>query len=179
MNKLMVAVIALFVAGAAATMPLAAADLTRQQRATIESNLLRQLMSTVGVFDYAAFQLDAQGTVTLFGEVREATLKTHLAEDAKKVEGVKRVKNQIEVLPLSPTDDAIRRAMYNAIYSQTGFARYAQRAVPPVHIIVKNGSVRLEGAVANKIELAQLNAAANGVTGVLSVKNNVRIDTPE
>jgi hyperosmotically inducible protein len=179
MNKFIIAVLTLFLAGAAATTTLAGADLTREQRAAIERNLLRELMPTVGVFDYAAFQLDAQGNVTLLGEVREATLKTHLAEDAKKVEGVKRIKNQIEVLPLSPTDDAIRRAMYNAIYSQTGFERYTQRAIPPVHIIVKNGAVRLEGAVANKIELAQLNAAAKGVTGVLSVKNNVRIDAAE
>jgi Putative phospholipid-binding domain. len=41
---------------------------------------------------------------------------------------------------------------------------------------VKNGSVRLEGYVANKVELAQLNAAAKGVPGVLAFRNNVRID---
>ena len=176
MRRLILTCITFFLIGGTATAGLAGADLTREQRARIEGELLRKLTPTVGVFDYVAFLLDAQGTVTLLGEVRDSTLKSHVAEDATEVEGVARVRNQIEVLPPSPTDDQIRRAMYNAIYSQTGFERYTQRAVPPVHIIVKNGSVRLEGAVANKLELAQLEAAAKGVPGVLSVKNNVRID---
>jgi hyperosmotically inducible periplasmic protein len=153
-----------------------AVDLTQQQRASIEETLLRKLTPTVGVFDYLAFQLDAKGTVTLFGEVRDATLKTHAEEDAKKVEGVKRIRNQIEVLPPLPTDDQIRRAVYAAIYHQPGFIRYTQQAVPPVHIIVKNGYVRLEGYVANKLELAQMEVAAKGVPGVFSVSNNVRTD---
>jgi hyperosmotically inducible protein len=93
------------------------------------------------------------------------------------VEGVARVRNQIEVLPISPSDDQIRRAVYNAIYSQNGFERYAQRADPPVHIIVKNGSVHLEGNLATKLEFAQMEAAVKGVPGVFSVQNNVRIDT--
>ena len=156
--------------------PASGVDLTREQRARIEQALLHELTPTIGVFDYVAFQLDATGTVRLLGEVRDAPLKAHVAEDTKKVEGVKRIKNEIEVLPISPTDDQIRRAVYTAIYSQTGFERYTQPAVPPVHIIVKNGSVRLEGIVANKVELAQVNAAAKSVPGVLSVKNNVRIE---
>jgi osmotically-inducible protein OsmY len=152
------------------------ADLTREQRAKIEQRLLSELSPTIGVFDFVAFQLDAKGTVKLLGQVRDANLKKHVEEDAKKVEGVQRIRNEIEVLPPSPTDDQIRRAVYTAIYSQTGFERYTQQAVPPVHIIVKNGSVRLEGYVANKVELAQLNAAAKGVPGVLTFRNNVRID---
>ena len=153
-----------------------AVDLTQEQRARIEEAILREVTPSVGVFDYVAFQLDAKGTVTLFGEVRDATLKTHAAEDAKKVEGVKRIRNQIEVLPPLPTDDQIRQAVYAAIYHQPGFIRYTQQAVPPVHIIVKNGYVRLEGFVANKLELAQVEAAAKGVPGVFSVTNNVRTD---
>jgi hyperosmotically inducible protein len=152
-------------------------DLTRDQRARIEQALLRELTPTIGVFDYVAFQLDERGTVRLFGQVRDATLKKHVEEDARKVEGVARIKNDIEVLPISPTDDQIRRAVYTAIYSQTGFERYTQRAAPPVHIIVKSGGVRLEGYVANKVEFAQVEAASKGVPGVFSVKNNVRIDT--
>jgi hyperosmotically inducible protein len=152
------------------------ADLTQAQRARIEQALLRELTPTIGVFDYVAFQLDAKGTVKLFGQVRDTTLKTHVAEDAKKVEGVERIKNKIEVLPVSPVDDQIRRAVHTAIYRQPGFERFTQSAVPPVHIIVKNGSVRLEGYVANKVEFEQVNAASRGVPGVLSVKNNVRIE---
>ena len=178
MRRLVLACISVFVIGAAVSVS-AAADLTREQRAKMENALLRELTPTVGVFDYVAFQLDEKGTVTLLGQVRDANLKKHVEEDSKKVEGVARVRNQIEVLPPSPTDEEIRRAMYNAIYSQTGFARYTQRAVPPVHIIVKNGSVRLEGAVATRLEYAHLEDAATGVPGVFAVKTNVRVDAED
>jgi hyperosmotically inducible periplasmic protein len=176
MRKLIVGCMAMLLVGSGSFISAAPVDLTRQQRANLEDALLQKLTPLVGVFDYVAFQVDATGGVTLHGQVREATLKTHAAEDAKKVAGVKGVKNQIEVLPLSPTDDGIRRAVYSAIYSQSGFTRYTQQASPPVHIIVKNGSVRLEGRVANKLELAQVNAAAKGVPGVFSVKNNVQVE---
>ena len=178
MRRLILVCISVFLAGAAVSMS-AAADLTQEQRAKLETAILRELTPSVGVFDYVAFQLEANGTVTLLGQVRDANLKKHAEEDTKKVEGVARVRNQIEVLPPSPTDDEIRRSMYNAIYSQTGFVRYTQRAVPPVHIVVKNGSVRLEGAVATRLEYAQLEAAAKGVTGVLAVTNKVRVDAED
>ena len=177
MKKLILSTLTISLLIGAAVFTAAGADLTQQQRAKIENELLRELAPTIGVFDYVAFQLDAKGTVTLLGQVRDANLKKHAEEDARKVEGVQRVRNQIEVLPLSPSDDQIRRAVYTAIYSQNGFERYTQRAVPPVHIIVKNGAVRLEGSVASKLEYAQLDAATKGVPGVFSVKNNVRIDT--
>jgi len=177
MKRLILAFITILVFAGASQIAMGAADnLTRTARANIERDLKHELSPQVGVFDYVAFRLEGNGTVTLFGQVREPNLKTHLEEDAKKVVGVARVQNRIEVLPPSPSDDSIRRAVYNAIYSQTGFNRYALRAVPPIHIIVKNGSVALEGFVANKLEHAQVNAAANGVSGVFSVKNNLRID---
>jgi hyperosmotically inducible protein len=169
--------VVLFCVGAQNVTATQGADLTREQRAKIEKQLQSELAPTVGVFDHVALQLDEKGTVTLVGQVRDPNLKKHAEEDVKKVEGVARVRNQIEVLPISPSDDQIRRAVYNAIYSQNGFERYAQRADPPVHIIVKNGSVHLEGNLATKLEFAQMEAAVKGVPGVFSVQNNVRIDT--
>src|ERR1700735_4104703 len=65
----------------------------------------------------------------------------------KRVEGVSSVDNQIEVLPLSPDDDRIRMAAHRAIFSQARWQRYQLSAVPPIHIIVENGSITLEGAV--------------------------------
>lgn len=153
----------------------AADDLSREERARIEIDLLRELSPSVGVYDYVAFQLDGKGAVTLTGQVRDANLKGHMSKDAKKVEGVRRVNNRIEVLPVSSTDDQIRQAVYNAIYSLNGFERYRRQASPPIHIIVKNGSVTLEGVVATSLEYAQVRAAANNVPGVFSVKNNLRI----
>jgi hyperosmotically inducible protein len=154
---------------------IAADDLSRAERARIESDLLRELAPSVGVFDYVAFQLDGKGAVTLTGQVRDATLKRHMSEDARKVDGIRRVNNRIEILPVSPTDDQIRQAVYNAIYRLNGFERYRLQATPPVHIIVKNGAVTLEGVVATSLEYAQVRAAANNVPGVFSVKSNVRV----
>jgi len=177
MKKLILATITILVIAGAPQFTAGAADnLTRGARADIERSLVHELAPLVGVFDYVAFKLDADGSLTLFGQVREPRVKTHVEEDAKKVPGVTRVLNRIEVLPISPADDQIRRAVYNSIYSQTGFSRYAARAVPPIHIIVKNGSVTLEGVVATKLEHSQANAAANGVSGVFSVKNNLHIE---
>ena len=179
MKRLISTITALAIAAAVPASAIAADDLTQETRARIERDLIRELAPTIGVFDYVSFQVDGTGTVTLFGQVRDAMLKKHATEDTQRVAGVKRVRNQIEVLPLSPTDDEIRRAIYNAIYSQRGFERYRTRATPPIHIIVKNGTVALEGVVATKVEYAQVKAAAGNVPGVFSVKNNVHVGSTD
>ena len=48
-------------------------------------------------------------------------------------------------------------------------------AVPPVHIIVANGHVTLEGTVMNKMDRNVAGIAANSVPGVFSVTNNLRV----
>lgn len=128
-----------------------------------------------GVFDNFAYKVEG-GTVTLLGQVTRPTLKTDAERAVKQIEGVQRVDNRIEVLPLSPNDDRIRVAVYRAIYGTTGLDRYALRAVPTIHIIVSNGNVTLEGAVGNEMDKNLANIKANGVPGVFSVKNNLRVD---
>jgi hyperosmotically inducible protein len=88
---------------------------------------------------------------------------------------VQNVVNNIEVLPLSPMDDQIRRAVYRAVYSQPGLEMYSLRAVPTIHIIVKNGHVTLTGAVANPGDKQRAGIAANGVSGVFSVTNDLLV----
>ena len=128
-----------------------------------------------GVFDNLAFQVDG-GTVTLLGQVSRPTLKTDAERVAKSIEGVERVINRIEVLPLSPYDDRIRLATYRAIYGNTALNRYALQAVPPIHIIVKNGNVTLEGVVANEGDKNIADIQARSVPGVFSVTNNLRVE---
>jgi hyperosmotically inducible protein len=86
---------------------------------------------------------------------------------------VSSVVNEIEVLPLSPNDDQIRRAAFRAIYSDPSLSRYAESAVPSIHIIVKNGNVTLEGVADNDTDKNLANLRANGVPNVFSVKNNL------
>ncbi len=128
-----------------------------------------------GVFDDLAYRVDGN-KVTLFGEVTRPTLKSDAGRVVQKIEGVQSVTNNIEVLPLSPNDDQIRRAVYRAIYSQPGLDMYSLRAVPTIHIVVKNGNVILRGAVANQGDKDRANIAANGVPGVFSVKNELMVD---
>jgi len=127
------------------------------------------------VFDDLSYKVEG-GTVTLYGAVVRPTLKSDAENAVKKIEGVERVANNIEVLPLSPNDDTIRRAVYRAIYSQPGLDTYSLRAVPTIHIIVKNGNVTLTGAVANQGDKDRAGIAANGVPGAFSVTNNLQVD---
>jgi hyperosmotically inducible protein len=131
-----------------------------------------------GVFDNLAYRVEGN-TVTLMGQVTRPTLKSDAEHVVKDIEGVEKVNNQIEVLPLSPMDDRIRLAEYRAIYSAPGLDRYAMQAVPPIHIIVNNGKVTLEGVVANEADKNMANVRANGVSGVFSVTNNLRVESQQ
>ena len=129
-----------------------------------------------GVFDNLAYRVEAS-TVTLMGQVTRPTLKSDAERAVKDIEGVEKVNNQIEVLPLSPMDDRVRMATYRAIYGTPGLDRYALNAVPPIHIIVANGKVTLEGVVANQADKDMAGIKANGVSGVFSVTNNLRSES--
>jgi len=131
------------------------------------------------VFDNLAFQIEDNGKVALTGQVTRPTLRSGAENVVRRLEEVTSVDNQIEVLPLSTIDDHIRMATYRAIYYDSVFTRYAIRAVPPIHIIVKNGKVTLEGAVASESDRNIANILANGVPGVFSVTNNLVVDSEE
>lgn len=129
-----------------------------------------------GVFDNLSYRVDG-GTVTLFGQVTRPTLKSDAENVVKKIEGVSRVINNIEVLPLSPNDDRIRLAVYRAVYGQPNLNRYAMQAVPPIHIIVGNGNVTLTGVVANASDKNVAEIQAKSVPGVFSVKNELQVES--
>jgi hyperosmotically inducible periplasmic protein len=129
-----------------------------------------------GVFDDLAFFVQGS-TVTLVGQVTRPTLKSDAQNVVKRVEGITDVINNIEVLPLSPMDDQIRMAEYRAIYGDPALStRYGFRALPSIHIIVKNGRVTLEGVVANESDKNLVNIRANGVENVFSVTNNLQLE---
>ena len=128
-----------------------------------------------GVFDNLAYRVNGSA-VELYGQVTRPTLKSDAENVVKKIEGVEQVVNNIEVLPTSPDDDRIRLAEYRAIYGQTALNRYSLQAVPPIHIIVKNGHVTLEGVVASEGDKNIAGIQANSVPGVFSVTNNLRIE---
>src|SRR5579872_6637110 len=127
------------------------------------------------VFDNLTYRVDGS-RVTLSGEVTRPTLKSDAENVVKKIEGVEAVDNQIEVLPVSPNDDRIRRAVYRAIFSKPELDRYAMGAIPSIHIIVKNGNVTLVGVVSTEMDKNVANITANGVPGVFKVTNELQVE---
>jgi hyperosmotically inducible protein len=129
-----------------------------------------------GVFDDIGFNVNG-GTITLVGEVARPNLKGDAEYAVKHVEGVTSVVNNIEILPLSPMDDQLRRAVYRAIYGDPFLStRYGFQAVPSIHIILKNGHLRLEGVVANESDRNVAGLKANQVPGIFSVENDLQIE---
>jgi len=124
------------------------------------------------VFDILQYKI-AGNDVTLLGAVTNPTTKTDAENAVKKIEGVEKVDDQIEVLPPSPMDDQIRRAEYRAIYGQGSLSRYGVGSLQAIHIIVKGGHVTLEGEVDNEADKNAAGIYAKGVSNVFSVANNL------
>jgi hyperosmotically inducible protein len=128
------------------------------------------------VFDDLGFNVNGT-TVTLVGAVTRPVLKEDAGKVVQKVEGVTNVVNNIEVLPLSSIDDQLRRRVYRAIYGDSALSiRYGYRTLPSIHIIVKNGNVRLEGVVANEMDRSLAFIRANGVPGAFHVDNDLKVE---
>jgi hyperosmotically inducible protein len=130
------------------------------------------------IFDNLAYRVDGH-TVTLFGQVRDAIVKDSAEARVKHLEGVERVDNQIEILPASFNDDRIRRQVARAVFNDSRLSSYAIQSVPPIHIIVKNGHVNLEGVVRTQTDKDDAFIRANGVSGVFSVENNLQVEQPK
>ncbi|HEX8068490.1 MAG TPA: BON domain-containing protein [Pyrinomonadaceae bacterium] len=128
-----------------------------------------------GVFDNLAYEING-GTVTLYGQVVQPSTRSDAARRVARLAGVNQVVNRIEVLPLSPYDDSIRRATYRSVFNTAGLWRYAMGGNPSLHIIVNGGRVTLEGVVANNADRQWAYMAASRVPGVFAVTNNLRTD---
>ena len=133
-----------------------------------------------GVFDWLEFEIQPDNTIVLRGQVVRPTTKSDAEANVKDVDGVSRVVNQIEVLPLSPQDDRLRRALYRAIYgSNSPLFRYAVQSIPPIHLIVNRGRATLKGIVANKGDAQLAYIRARGVPGLFEVKNQLVIESEQ
>jgi hyperosmotically inducible periplasmic protein len=129
------------------------------------------------VFDWLDGEARPDGTVYLRGQVVRPTTKSDAEARVRSIKGVARVVNEIEVLPLSPDDDRLRAALYNAVYKfDSPLFRYATRAIPPIHIIVRNGRATLKGVVASRNDSDLAYAAARGVPGLFEVTNELRVE---
>lgn len=161
-----------------ATLPLAAAnaDFGTPEARTAEQ-VRKQIVKLpfLSVFDDIRFTLQ-DGVVTLEGDVYRRSLRKSAERVAMRVEGVTRVENNIEFLPVSTFDDRIRVQLVRALYTHPVFDRYAIQANPPIRIIVNNGDVRLAGVVNREMEKNVATVIANQIHGVFSVTNDLRVE---
>ena len=173
---LAIAAITLIATSAAVAAPVTSGEegLSRQQ---LTKKVRKELVTLpyYGVFDNLAYEIEG-GTVTLYGQVVRPTTRKDAEHRVAKIQGVERVVNRIEVLPLSSFDDSIRVRTYRTLFRTGGLYRYALGANPSIHIVVNRGHVTLEGVVSNQGDRRLAEIAARGVPGVFSVTNNLRTE---
>ena len=148
----------------------------------VEQRIVREvrhellMLPYYGVFDDLEYRVDGH-TVILQGYVisEHSTTKDDAEKVVKKIEGVDKVVNNIEVLPPSPMDDGLRAQLYRKIYGYGSLFKYANLSIPPIHIVVKNGRVILKGVVDNDTDKNLVGMLANQVPGVFEVTNDLRV----
>lgn len=127
-----------------------------------------------GIFDNVNLQAQG-GTLTVSGQVTQPFKKTDMGRLLERVKGVAVLQNNLEVLPVSTFDDRLRLQVARAIYGDPFFVQYSNLALPPIHIIVKNGNVTLEGVVARSMDRIKADMDARRAGLSFSVVNNLQI----
>ena len=179
MKRIINTIVMLAMLAAVAVSPALAAPQQASDNASLARQVRRNLVTLpfYGVFDNLAYEVNNDGdTVTLYGQVTRPTTRKDAERRVAKIEGVERVINRIEVLPVSPFDDRIRARTYRAVFNTGGLHRYAMGANPSIHIIVNRGHVTLEGVVSGKMDKQLAYMAARQVSGVFSVTNNLVVE---
>ena len=137
-----------------------------------------RMLPYYGVFDWLEFVVQPDNTVVLRGQVVRPTTKSDAEARVSKIDGVSKVINEIEVLPASPQDDRLRRALYRELYGwNSPLFRYATQSVPPIHIIVNRGRAILKGVVANKADAQLAYMRARSVPGLFDVKSELMVES--
>ena len=153
----------------------------QQRQADVQARLQKEVRHVLvmlpfySVFDNLEYRVDGDHVI-LSGQVTQPNIKSDAERAVKSIEAVSAVGNKIEVLPLSPNDDRIRRAEFRAIYSAPNLQKYAVQAVPSIHIIVKGGHVTLVGVTANEGDKNTANIVAKSVSGVFSVTSQLTVE---
>lgn len=117
----------------------------------------------------------SNGNVQLLGEVNSGALRSQAEKSVKGIEGVNGVTNHIQVLPPSPMDDRIRIAVARSVFGAGGLSRYGWEAAPSIHVIVKNGRVRLVGVVNSEGDKNLAGMQARQISGVFDVANELTV----
>ena len=169
------------VVGQTAPAKKASASSSSTEQATVLSREIHHQLGVLpfySVFDYISVSLRGNN-VTLSGQVLRRSMREQAEGAIRTIEGVGTVTNQIEVLPASLSDDDLRNSIYRALYEDSTLAHYATENVPPVHIIVKNGAVVLEGSVDSIADKNLAGSRAASVSNLQGLRNNLVVRAKE
>ena len=152
-------------------------------RAQVERKDLQvfnDISKTVNAYSYFTIFDDVNakvenGNVTLTGKVTQPFKRDDIAKRVAKVDAVRTVTNQIEVLPVNTFDQELRYRIARSIYGNSNFWNYAIMAHPPIHIIVEHGHVTLTGVVQSNVDRMLARSLATQF-GVMSVKNDLKTE---
>jgi osmotically-inducible protein OsmY len=172
-NVLLAAALAAGIAMAKSTAPELTGDAGIAQKAAHEV----RSYAYYSLFDDVKIQVN-NGTVQLTGEVTQPWKKDTLGKLIGSINGVTAVHNELKVAPLSAFDDRIRLQVARAIFRDPTMSMYAIQPVPPIHILVDNGHVTLEGVVRTPMEKEIAGIRANSAMSFGMVTNNLRVEQP-
>jgi hyperosmotically inducible periplasmic protein len=138
----------------------------------VSNQVLRYTQFTI--FDSVHANVD-NGIVTLTGKVTMPYKRNDIEKRVAKIDGVRTVRNEIEVLPVSIHDDELRYKIARSIYGNSAFWNYGAMVNPPIHVIVERGRVTLEGVVNSHVDRMLARSLA-GSFDAFSVTNNLKTD---
>lgn len=129
-----------------------------------------------GIFDWVSVRVQ-HGDVTLTGSVYQPWHRDVLEERIADIKGVRSIENDVSVQPVSLTDDAIRMQAARALYSDFMFNEFAGALHPPIHLIVDDGTLTLDGVVRSRVEKQGAEAIVRTSTSALRVRDNLRVSS--
>jgi hyperosmotically inducible protein len=138
----------------------------------VRSEILRYPFYTI--FDSVSLSVN-DGVVTLSGSVLRPNRKSEIESSIADVRGVRDIKNEITVQPVSIFDDRLRLELARKIYGSEDFVQYGNQVNPPIHILVDHGHITLTGYVASAVDRALVDAIARQ-TLAFEVVNRLKVD---
>ncbi len=123
------------------------------------------------VFDWLTVGVN-NGEVTLHGWVSDPWEVHQYATEASKVRGVTKIVNRLKP---EMNFGYLRYRVARLIYNDPLFWQYAMELNPPIHVVVNNGTVILEGFVDSSGEKGLLGSEVTFRTDAITVVNNLQV----
>jgi osmotically-inducible protein OsmY len=147
----------------------------RADRAVREDASTRVLRwDRYGPFDAVAVDVQ-DGVVLLHGWVDSPAKKDEIEERLAGVEGVRDVHNDLRVQGFSVADRQLLQQVYERIYGDPLFERWAGLPDPPIRVFVARGRITLAGQVGSTVEKVAAGNIARA-TLAFSVSNQLQIE---